>query len=140
MSTEKILHNANLVAGTEQCAAEEDESLERKIFRLALAIATEPSKLSQLRQMLVRLPEQRWLPENFSTWALEQVDERVQSMALEYAHDAEILVQILSFTGGTFEALIQTIEDMHQHEQISPRVYVKARLLLRTAGDKDTPN
>src|SRR6266568_5078254 len=57
-------------------AAGEDESLERKSFELALAIATEPSKLGQLRQMLVHLHVQRGLPEDFSTWALGQIDER----------------------------------------------------------------
>ena len=53
-------------------------------------------------------------------------------MALEDAHDAEILVQLLSFKGGTFDSLRQAIEDLYQQEQISGRVYVKARLLLRT--------
>jgi hypothetical protein len=109
-----------------------DESLERKIFGLALTIATEPSKLGQLRQMLVHLQEQRGLPEEFSTWALEHIDERVLSMALAYAHDAEVLVQILSFKGGTFASLIHTIEDLYQQEKISQRVYVKAKLLLWT--------
>ena len=59
-------------------------------------------------------------------------------MALEYAHDAEIIVQILSFQGGTFDRLLHAIEDLHQHEQISQRVYAKARLLLRTAGQQKT--
>jgi len=27
-------------------------------------------------------------------------------MALEYAHDAELVLQILSFKGGTFDSLI----------------------------------
>jgi uncharacterized protein YqgQ len=54
-------------------------------------------------------------------------------MALEYAHDAEVLLQILSFKGSTFASLLQAIEDLYQHEQISQRVYVKAKLLLRTA-------
>ncbi len=53
------------------------------------------------------------------------------SMALEYAHDAELVLQILSFKGGTFDSLIHAIEDMYQQEKISPRVYVKAKLLLR---------
>jgi hypothetical protein len=47
------------------------------IFGLGLALATESSKLGQLRQMLVHLQEQRALPEDFSTWALGQLDERV---------------------------------------------------------------
>ena len=110
------------------------------IFGLALALASEPSKLGQVRQMLVHLQEQRGIALDFSTWALGHIDERVRSMALEYAHDAEVLVQILSFTGGTFASLIQAIEDLYQHEQITQRVYVKAKLLLRTAGHKDGPN
>ncbi len=52
-------------------------------------------------------------------------------MALEYAHDAEVLVQILSFKGGTFASLLQDIEDLYQQEKISQRVYVTAKLLLR---------
>jgi len=91
-------------------AAGEDESLERKSFELALAIATEPSKLGQLRQMLVHLQVQRGIPEDFSTWAL---------------------VQILSFKGGTCDSLVHAIEDLYQQEQISQRVYVKAKLLFR---------
>ena len=135
MSTEKILHHAKLVAGAELRAADEDESLERKLFRLALALAAEPSKLVYLRRMLVHQQEQRAFPEDFAIWALEQIDERVQSMALEYAHDAEILVQILSFTGGTFADLTQDIEKLYQHGLISPRVYVKARLMLKGQDD-----
>ena len=52
-------------------------------------------------------------------------------MALAYAHDAEIIVQMLSFKGGTFASLLQDMEDLYQQEQISERVYVKAKLLLR---------
>lgn len=131
---------AGLAAGEERCPACENEVLERKIFGLALALVTEPSKLAQLRQMLVQVQEQRDLPEDFCTWATEHIDERVTSMALEYAHDAEILLQLLSFKGGTFDSLRRAIEDLYQHEQISERVYVKARLLLRTAEHRDTPN
>jgi len=40
-------------------------------------------------------------------------------------------VQLLSFKGGTFASLLQDIEDLYQHEQISQRVYVRAKLLLR---------
>jgi uncharacterized protein YqgQ len=101
------------------------------IFGLALAIATEPSKLGQVRQMLVQLQEQRAIALDFSTWALGRIDERVMAMALEYADDAEVLVQMLSFKGGTFASLQQDIEDLYQHEQISGRVYVTAKLLLR---------
>ena len=55
------------------------------------------------------------------------------SMAFAYVHDEEVLVQILSFKDGTFASLMQTIEDLYQHEQITQRVYVKAQLLLRGA-------
>ena len=54
-------------------------------------------------------------------------------MALAYAHDAEVLVQLLSFKGGTFASLLQDIEDLYQQEKISGRVYVKAKLLLRAS-------
>ena len=140
MSTEEVIHNGYLAVGDELCTGSRHEALERKIFGLALALATEPSKLGQLRQMLVQLQEQRGIALDFSTWALGHIDERVMSMALAYAHDAELLVQILSFTGGTFASLMQAIEDLYQHEQITGRVHVKAKLLLRTAGHKDGPN
>jgi hypothetical protein len=140
MSTKEVAPFENLAVGDELCAGSRHETLERIIFGLALALATEPSKLGQLRQMLVHLQEQRVLAFDFSTWALGQIDERVMSMALEYAYDAEVIVQILSFTGGTFANLLQAIEDLYQHEQITQRVYVKAKLLLRTAGHKDGPN
>ena len=131
MSTEEVYTNRNQVAGDERCTVGENEALERRIFGLALALAAEPSKLGQLRQMLVHLKEQKGIPEDFSTWAIGQIDERVTLLALEYAHDAEIIVQILSFRGGTFDSLMHTIEDMYQQEKISQRVYVKAKLLLR---------
>src|SRR6266571_6791524 len=130
---EEVRTPGNLAVGDELSAAIEDESLERKIFGLALALATEPSKLGQVRQILVHLQEQRTIPEDFSTWAIGHINERVKSMALEYAHHAEILVQILSFKGGTFASLTHAIEDLYQHEQITQRVYVKAQLLLRGA-------
>lgn len=130
-SCEELLHPANLSGSDERGSTSEDEARERKIFGLALAIATEPSKLGQLRQMLVHLQEQSGLPLDFSTWAFGQLDERVKSMALEYAHDAEALLQILSFKGGTFASLLQDIEDLSQHEQITQRVSVRAKLLLR---------
>ncbi len=128
---EEVFMNGNLALDHERCAASEQKALERKIFGLALTIATEPSKLGQVRQMLVHLQAQRGLPEDFSTWAIGQIDARMMSMALEYAHDAEVMVQILSFKGGTFDRLKQAIEDMYRLEKISPRVYVKAKLLLR---------
>jgi hypothetical protein len=134
VSTAENKRDGNLAGSSERCAEVEDETLERKIFGLALAIATEPSKLGQVRQMLVQLQEQRGLPEDFSTWALGHIDERVMAMALEYADDAEVLVQLLSFKGGTFASLIHTIEDLYQQEQITQRVYVKARLLLQAYG------
>jgi len=131
MSTAANKRDGNLAGSSELCTGSRHEALERKIFGLALAIATEPSKLGQVRQMLVQLQEQRGLPEDFSSWALGRIDERVMSMALAYADDAEILVQMLSFKGGTFASLRQDIEDLYQHEQISQRVYVRAMLLLR---------
>jgi hypothetical protein len=131
VSTEENKRDGNLAVSDELGAGSSDETLERKIFGLALAIATEPSKLGQLRQMLVHLQEQRGLALDFSSWAIGQIDERVMSMALAYAHDAEIIVQMLSFKGGTFASLIHTIEDLYQQEKISQRVYVKARLLLQ---------
>jgi hypothetical protein len=134
VSTEENKRDGNQAGSSERCAEVEDETLERKIFGLALAIATEPSKLGQLRQMLVQLQEQRATPEDFSTWALGHIDERVMAMALEYADDAEILVQMLSFKGRTFASLIHTIEDLYQQEKITQRVYVKARLLLQAYG------
>jgi len=127
---EKVFNNGNLAVGDEQCAAGE-EALERKVFGLALALAAGPSQLGHLHQLLVHLQEQRAIPEAFSSWAMGQLDQRVMSIALEYTHDAETLLQMLSFKGGTFDSLRCTIEDLYQHEQISPRVYVKARLLLR---------
>lgn len=51
-------------------------------------------------------------------------------MALAYAHDAEVIVRLLSFKGGTFDGLLHIIEDLYQQEKISQRVYVKATLLL----------
>jgi hypothetical protein len=134
MSTEEVIHNGNLAVGDELCTGSRHQAREQMIFGLALALATEPSKLGQLRQMLVQLQEQRVLALDFSTWALGQIDERVMVMALAYAHDAEVLVQILSFKGGTFASVLQDIEDLYQHEQISQRVYVKAKLLLRASA------
>ena len=131
MSTKENQRDGKLAGSSELFAESSDEAPTRKIFGLALAIATEPSQLGQLRQMLVQLQEQRAIPESFSTWALKHIDERVMSMALAYAHDAEIIVQMLSFKGGTFASLLQDMEDLYQQEQISERVYVKAKLLLR---------
>ena len=131
VSTEENKRDGNLAGSSELGAESSDEALTRKIFQLALAIATEPSKLGQVRQMLVQLQEQRAIALDFSTWALGHIDERVMSMALEYAHDAEVLVQLLSFKGGTFASLLQDIEDLYQQEKISERVYVRAKLLLR---------
>jgi hypothetical protein len=48
--------------------------------------------------------------------------------------------QMLSFKGGTSASLLQDIEDLYQHQQISGRVYVKAKLLLRTADHLDVLN
>ncbi len=137
---EEVRKQASTAPGSERGAARENETLARKIFELVLALTTEPSKLAQARQMLVQFQEQSDLPETFSRRAMRQLDARVRSMALEYAHDAKILVQLLSFQGGTLDGLLQTIEDLYQHEQISQRVYVKAKLLLRTAGQQKAPN
>jgi hypothetical protein len=136
---EEVFTTADLAVGDDRGSASE-ETLAKKIFGLALALATELPKLAQLRQMLVHLQEQRGLALDFSTWAIGQIDERLMAMALEYAQDAELLVQILASKGGTCDGLIHAIEDLYQHEQISQRVYVKAEMLLRTAGHKDVPN
>src|SRR5215472_16200374 len=129
MSIAENKRDGNLAVSDKLGVGSSDEALTRKIFQLALALATEPSKLGQLRQMLVQLQEQRGLPEGFSTWALGHIDERVMSMALAYAHDAESIVQLLSFKGGSFANILQDIEDLYQQEKISQRVYVKAKLL-----------
>jgi hypothetical protein len=134
VSTAENKRDGNLAGSSELCTGSRHEALERVIFGLALAIATEPSKLGQVRQMLVQLQEQRGLPEDFSTWALGRIDERVMAMALEYAGDADVLVQMLSFKGGTFASLLQDIEDLYQQEKITQRVYVRAKLLLRAFG------
>jgi hypothetical protein len=53
MSTAENKRVGNLAGSSELGAESSDEALTRKIFGLALAITTEPSKLGQLRQMLV---------------------------------------------------------------------------------------
>ncbi len=130
-SIEEVGTLGNLAADDELYAQLEQEPLARTLFQLALALATEPSKRGQLRQV-VHLQEQRAIALDFSTWAIGHIDARVKSMALEYAHDAEVLVQTLSFKGGTFVSLMQAIEDLYLHEQITQRVYIKAKLLLWT--------
>ncbi len=52
-------------------------------------------------------------------------------MALDYAHEAEIIIQILSFKGDTLNKLLHDIEDLYRQEKISQRVYARAKLLLR---------
>jgi hypothetical protein len=131
MATEEVVHQGNLAAGDELRAESRQEACERITFGLALALATEPSKLGQLRQMLMQLQEQRGLAPEFCTWAFEQLDEQLLSMALAYAHDAEVLLQILSFKGGSIASLLQDIESLYLHEKITQRVYVTAKLLLR---------
>ncbi len=106
---------------------------ERAIFGLALALAVEPSKLLELRQMLAQLQKQQVLSQEFSCWAYERIDERVMAMVSEYTHDAERLLQILSFKGGSFASLLQDVENLYRQEKISQRVYVNAKLLLRNA-------
>jgi hypothetical protein len=44
---EEVFTKADLAVGEEGCAEAEQEALARKIFGLALALATEPSKLGQ---------------------------------------------------------------------------------------------
>jgi hypothetical protein len=129
--TEEHKRDEDLAGSPKVCAPRRHEALERMIFGLALAIATEPSKLGQLRQMLAQLHVERAIPEDFSTWALGRIDERVMSMALKYADDAEVLVQILSFKGGTFASLLQDIDDLYQQDKVSQRVYARAKLLFR---------
>lgn len=131
MSTKEVVPFGSLAASNELRAERQQEMRERTIFGLALSLATEPSKLGQLRQMLAQLQELQVLPEEFSVWARERIDERVMAMALAYSHDAELLLQILSFKGGSFASLLHDIEDLYQQERISQRVYVKAKLLLR---------
>jgi hypothetical protein len=114
----------------ESCLANGHETLEEKVFGLALAIATEPSKLGQLRQHLTHLQRQSSIPEDFSTWAIAQIDNTLTSMALESAHDAEIILQILSFKGGTLDSLLHDVEDLYRQEKICQRVYARAKLLL----------
>jgi hypothetical protein len=129
--SEDVFTHGNLAVNDGLCPARENEILDRRIFGLALAIATEPSKMGQLRQMLVHLQEQQILPQDFSTWAIEQIDQKVMSMALEYAHDAEVILQILSFKGGTFDCLMHDIEDLYRQAKICQRVYARVKLLLR---------
>jgi len=129
--TEEHKRDEDLAGSSEVCAPSRHETLERLIFGLALAVATEPSKLGQLRQMLAQLHVERAIPEDLLTWALGRIDERVMSMALQYANDAEVLVQILSFKGGTFASLLQDIDDLYQQDKISQRVYARAKLLFR---------
>ena len=130
-SLENAFPRGKLIASDEVCLTRESETPERSVFGLALAIATEPSKLGQLRQMLAHLQAESALSQAFSTWAIEQIDDRLVSMALEYAHDAEIIVQILSFKSSTLNGLMHDIEDLYRQEKITQRVYVRAKLLLR---------
>ena len=128
---EDVFTHGNQAISDELCPASEREAFEKKVFGLALAIATEPSKLGQLRQMLAHIQEESGIPEDFSIWAIRQIDNRLLAMALEYAHDAEVIVQILSFKGGTLHNLMHDIEDLYRQEKICQRVYARAKLLLR---------
>lgn len=130
-SLEDNFTDGNRSISDELCPDSEHEAFEKKVFGLALAIATEPSKLGQLRQMLAHLQGQQILPQDFSNWAIGQIDQKVMSMALEYAHDAEVILQILSFKGGTLDNLMHDIEDLYRQEKICQRVYARAKLLLR---------
>lgn len=122
----------DVATGDERRPVGEHEALDKQVFRLALALASEPSKLWQLRQMMALVQEESTDCKDFSSWAIQQIDKKVMSMALEYAHDAEVLLQILSFKGDTFASLMQSIEDFYRQEQISQRVYARAKLLLWT--------
>jgi hypothetical protein len=127
---EDTFTSENLILVDAVCLTREHETLERSIFGLTLAIATEPSKLGQLREMLAHLQATDTISTEFLAWTTRQIDDKLVSMALEYASDAEILVQILSFKCSTFTMLIHNIEDLHRQEKICPRVYVRAKLLL----------
>jgi hypothetical protein len=70
MSTEEVAPLGNLDVGDELCTGSRHEALSRMIFGLALALASDPSKLGQVRQMLVHLQEQRGIALDFATWAL----------------------------------------------------------------------
>ena len=127
---ENVFACGNLIANDEVYPNHENETPEQNVFGLALAIATEPSKLGQLRQMLAHLPTTSAIPEEFSAWAIEQIDNKLLSMALEYACDAEVMVQILSFKCCTLSNLMHNIEELYRQEKITQRVYVRAKLLL----------
>ena len=127
---EDVSTHRSLVINDKSCLAGGHETLEEKVFGLALAIAIEPSKLGQLRQHLTYLRRQSSIPEDFSTWAIGQIDNTLRLMALEYAHDAEIILQILSFKGGTLDSLLHDVEDLYRQEKICQRVYARAKLLL----------
>src|SRR5260370_16909980 len=77
---EEVFTTGNLAVNDEPGAARAHEPLARAIFGLALALATEPSKLRQVRQMLVHLREQRGIPESFFTWPLRPIDVNAMSM------------------------------------------------------------
>ncbi len=119
-----------IICDDETDPARAKETPECSVFGLALAIVTEPSKLVQLREMLAHLQAANAVSVEFSTWATRQIDEKLIAMALEYANDAEVLLQILSFKCSTFSDLMHDIEDLHRQEKICPRVYVRAKLLL----------
>jgi hypothetical protein len=127
---EDALSRENLTIDNGVYPAREGETLEQCLFELALALATEPSKLAQLREMLAQLQATGAISEEFSICAARQIDEKLVAMALEYAHDAEILVQILSFKCSTLNILMHDIEDLYRREKISQRVYVRAKLLF----------
>jgi|SRR5579859_1025457 len=127
---ENALVYENLIADDEHHPAHKNETLEQSVFGLALTIASEPSKLAQLREMLACLRATGAISAEFSTWTIRQIDQKLLSMALEYAHDAETLVQILSFKCSTLKMLMHDIEDLYRQEKISQRVYVRAKLLF----------
>lgn len=130
LSLENVFTRGTLIASDEICPTSQNKTLECVVFGLALAIASEPSKLAQLHQLLAHLQSENAIPEDFVIWATGQIDERLTSMALEYAHDGEIMLQILSFKCSTLSKLMQNIEDLYRQEKITQRVYARAKLSL----------
>jgi len=52
---EEVCEQTNTAEDVERDTARENETLARKIVGLVLALATEPAKLAQARQMLIQL-------------------------------------------------------------------------------------
>lgn len=82
LSLENVFTRGTLIASDEICPTSQNKTLECVVFGLALAIASEPSKLAQLHQLLAHLQSENAIPEDFVIWATGQIDERLTSMAL----------------------------------------------------------